>query len=123
MLDLVVRIKESWLDKAVPYSLDSMDDYASSLAQVDGFAGTLKDLAWPGADTFDDWVQGAPKIWLSKRREEALDQVRNGLSAGMCLQRLTHHRCHQLGTSYFVQRNSTCADYFQVYVNPNWHKR
>jgi len=82
MADLVVQIKEAWLDHAVPASLDYMDNYTTCLEQVRSFSDALKTLEWPGADTFDDWVHSAPKIWLNKRREDALDQVRNGLSGG-----------------------------------------
>lgn len=82
MPNLSARIKEDWLDTAVPSSLDDMVDYQKALAQVDDFAAKLQMLDWPGVSSFNDWVSNSPKIWLAKRRESALDWVRNELSLG-----------------------------------------
>lgn len=79
---LSTRILEVWLDTAVPASLEDMVDYQKALALVADFAAKLKALQWPGADTFNDWVSNAPKIWLGKRRETTLDWTRNQLSLG-----------------------------------------
>jgi len=80
---LSTRILEVWLDTAVPASLEDMVDYQKALALVADFAAKLKALQWPGADTFNDWVSNAPKIWLGKRRETTLDWTRNQLSLGI----------------------------------------
>lgn len=72
----------SRLDTAVPSSLNDMVAYQKALAQVLEFANRLDDLRWPGADSLHDWVTNAPKIWLSKRRETALDWTRNQFSLG-----------------------------------------
>lgn len=83
MPPLSTRILEVWLDTAVPASLDDMVDYQKALAQVGGFASKLESLKWPGSDTFNDWVSNAPKIWVNKRKETALDWTRNQLSLGI----------------------------------------
>ncbi|KAF8850831.1 hypothetical protein BDZ45DRAFT_184064 [Acephala macrosclerotiorum] len=80
---LCSRILEEWLDTAVPASLDDMVDYQKALAQVGDFASKLDEMQWPGADSLHDWVANAPKTWLSKRRETALDWTRNQLSLGI----------------------------------------
>ncbi|CZR67503.1 uncharacterized protein PAC_17402 [Phialocephala subalpina] len=80
---LCSRILEDWLDTAVPSSLDDMVDYQKALAQVGDFASKLDEIQWPGADSLHDWVANAPKTWLSKRRETALDWTRNQLSLGI----------------------------------------
>lgn len=82
MPPLSTRIIEVWLDTAVPASLDDMADYQKALSRVGDFASKLESLNWPGADTFNDWVTNAPKIWVSKRRDAALDWTRNQLSLG-----------------------------------------
>lgn len=84
MPTLSARIKEVWLDTAVPSSLDSMREYQKALAQVHEFAEVLRALKWPGVDSFNDWVSNVPRIWLAKKREDALDWVRNSLSLGTC---------------------------------------
>lgn len=80
---LTSRILEDWLDTAVPPSLADMVDYQKAIAQVDEFAAKLDSMKWPGADSLHDWVSNAPKIWLNKRREAALDWTRNQLSLGI----------------------------------------
>jgi len=82
MPSLSAQIKETWLDTAVPVSLDSMVDYQKALAQAGDFALKLKSLNWPGTMDFNNWVTSAPKTWLNKRRESSLDWVRNELALG-----------------------------------------
>jgi centromere/kinetochore protein ZW10 len=82
MPDLSARLKEAWLDTAVPASLDDMAEYQKSLAQVHEFAEKLGSLSWPGGDIFEDWIADAPKMWISKKRETSLDWTRNQLSLG-----------------------------------------
>jgi centromere/kinetochore protein ZW10 len=79
---LFTRIKEQWLDSAVPSSLDDMGEYQKTLVQVNDFAAKLESLNWPTADGFYDWVSNAHRIWLSKRKETALDWTRNQLALG-----------------------------------------
>ncbi|KAA8575868.1 hypothetical protein EYC84_004955 [Monilinia fructicola] len=83
MPDLSEVIIGTWLESSVPTSLNDMVDYQKALAQTSEFAETLESLKWPGADEFHDWVAGAPKIWLTKKRETALDSVRNALALGV----------------------------------------
>jgi centromere/kinetochore protein ZW10 len=80
---LTSRILEDWLDTAVPASLNDMVSYQKALAQVGDFAAKLDSIKWPGGDSLHDWVSNAPKIWLNKRRETALDWTRNQLSLGI----------------------------------------
>jgi len=56
--------------------------YQKALAQVSEFATNLDSLKWPGVDGLHDWVTNAPKIWLNKKRETALDWTRNQFSLG-----------------------------------------
>jgi centromere/kinetochore protein ZW10 len=79
---LSTRITEHWLEKGVPSSLDSMVEYQKTLLQVSNFADKLAALEWPGVGIFNEWVSNAPKIWLNKRRETALDWARNHLALG-----------------------------------------
>lgn len=82
MPDLSARLKEFWLDTAVPSALDDILEYQKSLAQVQAFVDNLESLYWPGSDKFEDWIFDAPKIWINKRRENALDWTRNQLELG-----------------------------------------
>lgn len=88
MPPLCDRIKELWLDSAVPTSLDDLMEYQRALLQVADFVSHLEDLKWPGAWTLNEWVSTAAKNWLDKRKANALDWTRNQLSLGKsCLVR------------------------------------
>ncbi|KAH8754433.1 hypothetical protein BGZ57DRAFT_933673 [Hyaloscypha finlandica] len=88
MPTLVRRILDMWLDTAVPATLEDMVDYQKVLAQVHEFADNLDKLKWPGVEGLHDWVANAPKIWLSKKRESALDWTRNQFSLGLGMPQL-----------------------------------
>ena len=82
MPDLSARLREFWLDTAVPSSLDDLLEYQKSLMQVHQFITTLKSVSWPGSGIFQSWVDDSAKIWISKRRETALDWIRIQLEFG-----------------------------------------
>jgi centromere/kinetochore protein ZW10 len=79
---LSTRVKENWLDNAVPTSLEDLRTYQVALVQVAEFANELDKMHWPDTASFHDWVSGVPKIWLAKRRETSLDWIRHQLSLG-----------------------------------------
>jgi centromere/kinetochore protein ZW10 len=82
MPKLCSQIKDTWLDSAVPASLEDMTAFRKAIALVQVFADNLQTLHWTGAQELHDWVSNAPRIWLAKRRETALDWTRNQLSLG-----------------------------------------
>jgi centromere/kinetochore protein ZW10 len=85
MPKLCSQIKETWLDSAVPTSLQDMTAFRKAIAMVQIFADNLKALQWTGAEELHVWVASAPRIWLTKRRETSLDWTRNQLSLGELL--------------------------------------
>jgi centromere/kinetochore protein ZW10 len=85
MPELSSKIIDTWLDMSIPTSLESMVDYQKALAQAEAFGMTLESLHWPGANVFQDWVSGAPKHWLKKRKDSSLDWIRNELALGTFL--------------------------------------
>jgi len=85
MPPLMSRVRELWLDRAIPPSLEDMEQYKSSLGQVHELADMFDALHWPGTDTLHDWVKNAPRIWLNKRKETELDRTRNQVSIRFCL--------------------------------------
>jgi len=82
MPTLSTRVKELWLDTAVPSSLGEIENYQKALNQVSEFANTLDALEWPDSHGFHRWVEDAHKNWLNKRRETVLDWTRNQLALG-----------------------------------------
>lgn len=83
MPEIASRTISSWLDPAVPASLKEMDRFESIMASAKRFCGRLAELGFSGLNELQDWVEDAPKVWLAKCRETALDTVRIRLSEGL----------------------------------------
>ncbi|KAI1776449.1 hypothetical protein F4818DRAFT_414137 [Hypoxylon cercidicola] len=80
MPELIPRIVGTWLDTAVPTSLQDMDGFQQLTEAVNAFCSRLESLKLSGFQELQEWVDDAPKVWLSKCREMALDSVRTKLS-------------------------------------------
>lgn len=83
MPKLIPRIKSIWLNTAVPTSLLEMHEFRKVLALVHEFAEILDKHKWAGGEEFKDWVSSAPKLWLTKRKEQCLDETRISISNGI----------------------------------------
>ncbi|KAI1390878.1 uncharacterized protein F4822DRAFT_394691 [Hypoxylon trugodes] len=83
MPDLIPRIIGTWLDTAVPASLRDMDEFQHITEAVKTFCARLHNLKFTGFQELQEWVGDAPKVWLSKCRETALDSVRIKLARGL----------------------------------------
>ncbi|KAK8040978.1 hypothetical protein PG994_013985 [Apiospora phragmitis] len=80
---LVPRIISSWLNSAVPATPKEMDQFQEVIASVRSFCQSLKDFKYNGFAELQDWVDNAPRVWLAKCRESALDSVRNKVGHGL----------------------------------------
>ena len=87
MEDLSSRIVKEWLDRAVPPSLTNMDEFDATVAATKHFAQILQGLSYSGFSELETWADSAPKVWLTKCRETALDSVRSKLANGLWSQR------------------------------------
>lgn len=65
-----------------------MEAFQKAIALVQIFAQTLDALGWSGSQELHDWVLESPKIWLTKRRETSLDEIRVLISTGESLRSL-----------------------------------
>lgn len=83
MPEVVSRIISVWLDPAVPASLQEMEKFEEIMATARQFCTSLEGLNLIGFNELQDWVENAPRVWLAKCRETALDAVRNRLSEGL----------------------------------------
>ena len=81
--EVVSRVISVWLDSAVPASLQEMDKFEAIMATTRQFCARLAELKFSGFNELQDWVENAPRVWLAKCRETALDTVRTRLSEGL----------------------------------------
>ncbi|KAK4226226.1 hypothetical protein QBC38DRAFT_480998 [Podospora fimiseda] len=81
--EVIHRITCVWLDSAVPSSLKDMERFQDTISLAKAFCGTLKSLGFSNFGDLQEWTENAPRVWLSKCREAALDTVRTKLSNGL----------------------------------------
>ena len=80
---LARRLETHWLDPAVPVDISGMDAFQALLDSVSGLFEQIRDLGWDGSDTLQEWVESAPRLWLTKRREAVLGEVRDWVFKGL----------------------------------------
>lgn len=81
--NLVSMIISLWLTPAIPTSLDSTEGFRKIIESVLEFADALQSHNWPGKDRLVDWTKETPQLWLEKRQESALENVRSMLASGL----------------------------------------
>lgn len=81
--ETIHKITTIWLDSAVPSSLQDMDRFQDVIATAKEFCSTLNELGLSNLGDIQEWTESAPRVWLSKCREAALDSVRTQLSKGL----------------------------------------
>lgn len=80
---VTTRITTVWLDSAVPSSLKEMEEFQEVITVARQLCETLKSLQLTGFWELQEWVDSAPRVWLGKCRESALDSVRSTLAEGL----------------------------------------
>ncbi|KAK3378363.1 hypothetical protein B0H63DRAFT_479661 [Podospora didyma] len=81
--EIIHKITRVWLDSIVPSSLQDMERFQDVITAARGFCDSLKSLGFSYLGELQEWTDSAPRVWLSKCREAALDAVRTNLSRGL----------------------------------------
>ncbi|KAH6636874.1 hypothetical protein F5144DRAFT_199080 [Chaetomium tenue] len=81
--ETIHNITSVWLDSAVPSSLRDMDKFQEVIEAAKAFCARLKALGFTNLGGLQEWADNAPKVWLAKCREAALDSMRVKLSRGL----------------------------------------
>ncbi|KAK3325721.1 hypothetical protein B0H66DRAFT_616450 [Apodospora peruviana] len=117
--EIMPKITKVWLDSAVPSSLDEMDRFQKVIAAAKGFFRSLKSLGLFNLGDLHEWADGAPRVWLSKRREVALDSVRSkfsqGLGASKPVERVEKHMVSKSEGKHLASNRAVADD-----DNPGW---
>ncbi|KAL4781189.1 hypothetical protein BJX76DRAFT_350336 [Aspergillus varians] len=75
------KIISHWLSNAIPTELDGLGEFEATLNRILQFTKTIESLDWNGQEELVSWANQAPRLWLTKRRVDSLDQVRQVLAA------------------------------------------
>ncbi|KAF3915796.1 hypothetical protein ABW21_db0201010 [Orbilia brochopaga] len=75
----------SYLPGCIPTDLDDFDEFEGILTETSDFEGYLSAKNWLGSTRGElrDWVSRAPRIWLNRRRESALELLRTTFASGL----------------------------------------
>lgn len=74
------KLIDSWLSPAIPVDLHGLDAFEKTLGRVMEFCQTVEGFGWHGQEALVSWVNQVPRLWLTRRRVDALDQVRKVLA-------------------------------------------
>lgn len=67
---------ENWLSPSIPLDLEAVLEYEKTLVRVTDFHGTVEKIGLRGHEELISWVNQFSRLWLTRRRVDALDQVR-----------------------------------------------
>lgn len=65
-----------WFNPAIPTKLSDLDDFDTLRAHATSLAQSIDSYGWQGAVQLAQWLEQAPRIWLTKRKAVTLDGVR-----------------------------------------------
>lgn len=74
------KVIDSWLSPAIPVDLEGLNAFEKTLGRVMEFCQTVEGFGWHGQEVLVSWVNQVPRLWLTRRRVDALDQVRKVLA-------------------------------------------
>lgn len=70
------KLCDSWLTPFIPLHLDELEGFEATLACINDFCKTIEGFGWHGQEALVSWVDQFPRLWLTRRRVDSLDQVR-----------------------------------------------
>ena len=80
---VIPRLISTWLASAVPEDLDGIEYFQDTMSLVQDFGNSLESIKWPGKREFVEWTKSIPSVWLRKRQEISLNEIRKLLSHGV----------------------------------------
>lgn len=80
---LITRLRTTTLSQSIPSSLDDLPEFEALLEGVRKFEDFLQEIHWTEETELREWVDRAPKVWLSKKTETCLDRLRKIVAHGI----------------------------------------
>ena len=72
-----------WLSLELPTNITEFSNFETVLTTVVQFANVLESYGWGGKDRLLEWGNQIPHVWLTKRKETSLDEIRKLLARGL----------------------------------------
>ena len=73
---LNTRLISQYLPTTIPSALSALPQFQEVLRKTGEFEEFLQGIGWTQELDLQDWVERAAKVWLAKRREDALEAAR-----------------------------------------------
>ena len=83
MPGLIRRLISDWLMFKVPIDVEGIVSFQEVLNLLVQFSRILESYDWPGEDTLVNWTKKIPDVWIGKRREVSLSNIRRLLIEGL----------------------------------------
>lgn len=80
---MIARLDVYWLEPSIPLEMSQMASFQDTLNAVQDFVQFLDGHKWENTTELREWVDNAPRSWLTKRREALLGDVRNLVFSGL----------------------------------------
>ena len=80
---LTRRLETYWLDPSIPLDISEMPAFQSLLDQSSTLVQQIESFGWSGTKGLHEWIDNAPRSWLTKRREAVLGEVRDWVFKGL----------------------------------------
>ena len=74
------KLVDSWLEPGIPIDLSGLNAFERVLEHLLELCRVIESYGWHGQEYLLSWVNQVPRLWLTRRRVEALDKVRQVLS-------------------------------------------
>lgn len=73
---LITVLIEKWLTPSIPTDLAQLDDFEHMRSEATSLGQTIDSYGWEGAVQLAQWLEHAPRMWLTMRKAETLNAVR-----------------------------------------------
>ena len=80
---ILSQVISVWLLSSVPDDVNEFQYFENTIRLVVDFASHLQRSQWPGSSELIHWTEDISEVWLKKRSDHALSQVRETLSHGV----------------------------------------
>jgi hypothetical protein len=79
---MTTQLKENWLGKYIPRTMDSLTEYEKLIWEAQSFERTLQSISWTQENVLHEWCLRAGEWWGKQHKVDVLERVREILNKG-----------------------------------------